>query len=236
MAKIDWDALLRFVGHGPNRAVDVLFLGLKERAVEQERNLTARATFQGVEDLRAAHEVTLARAGCHNPFADKHKDPVKQWNTASRFALAISGSTSWNDRAAWSDYWRNSLGRAHGSTFLMECFPFPRATRSTPLPGYPDWTDDEVWDRRRPILRQYLTQNAPKFVIAYGKATKAKASELLAVPPDAWQAVPNLARRVEVATNGETCIAHVGFFGRGYFANGDIPGIVRAMQDRVGAS
>lgn len=161
---------------------------------------------------------------------------MKQWNTASRFALAMGGSASGNDRPTWSDYWRNFLGRSHGSTFLMECVPYPRATRSTPLPAFPGLTEDDMWKRRLPILRQHVQRVGVKFVIAYGKATKQKASEIFMLKSDAWRAVSGVSRNVEIATNGETCVAHAGFFGRGLFANDDILGIVRALQDRGGAT
>ncbi len=231
MTQIDWDALLQFVGYGPIGPVKVLFLGLEEKAVEGERNLAARASFRLIEDLRDAHEGVLARSGCHNPFTEAHRDPVKQWNTAARFSLAFQGSPHWHERHAWSDYWRNKLGRTHGNTFLMECFPYPRPNRSALVAGAPALTPDQLWERRLPTLRTHLKQHPARFVIAYGKETKSKVAELLTLTPNAWSTVAGLKRPAEIAVSGATCIAHVGFFGRGYFDNSDIPTIVRAMRE-----
>jgi hypothetical protein len=231
MTQIDWNALVQFIGYGPTGPVDLLFLGLEEKAVEQERNLAARSAFKPVEDLRRAHEQVLAAAGCHNPFADARRNPVKQWNTAARFALVLNGSPLWDDPATWSAYWRNELGRTHGSTFLMECFPFPRASRGTALPGRPPASEAELWLTRRDILRNHVETNPVKFAVAYGKATKAKANEIFALSPGAWRAIPGLHRDAAIASNGHTCVVHVGFFGRGLFAVRDIPVIVSAMRE-----
>ncbi len=231
MPKIDWNALVDFIGYGPNGPIELLFLGLEERADEGERNLAARASFRHVEDLRFAHEHVLASAGCYNPFAESHKNPVQQWNTAARFALALAGSAFWDEHNAWSSYWRNELGRSHGTTFLMECFPYPRRGRSTRLPGAPELTTDEMWLRRLALLRQFVQRNPVQFVVAYGILTKSKAADIFSIDPKAWHSVPGLNKPVDIATNGNTCVAHVGFFGQGLFANRDIPAIVRAMQD-----
>ena len=222
--------LAGFVGYGPaTRSVDVLFLGLEEKALEGKKNLVARSSFDQVEDVWDACHLKLEPAGCSNPFAATG-DPVTQWNTAARFALAVEGHPKWHEHTMWSQYWRERLGRRNGNTFLMECFPFPRQSRNTPLPESSPWPDAELWRRRRLVLAAHLDQYPPEFAIAYGKATRAKAADLFSLPEAAWRSVPGVKHPASVASNGKTRVAHVGFFGQGLFASAEIPTVVAALR------
>jgi len=80
-----------------------------------------------------------------------------------------------------------------------------------------------------PLVR-HLRLNPPTFMVDYGAPTKAKAADLLAIPDGEWREVPGVKHPVSVATNGRTRVAHVGFFGRGFFARDDIPAAVRALR------
>ncbi|MFN0197722.1 MAG: hypothetical protein ACKVT0_13340 [Planctomycetaceae bacterium] len=229
----DWKPLIEFLGYGSSeKCANILFLGLEEKAPEKnyEQNLKARLKFERIEDLREAHERKLGPAADVNPFAKKG-NPVRQWNTAARFSLAIEGHPDWNKRTEWRRYWRDQLGRRSGNTFLMECCPIPRPNGNWHPPETPQLpSDDEVWAKRCPLLQDYLDKCPPKYVIAYGIQTKDKASELFSIPDDGWTPIPNVDRPASIARNDHTCIAHVGFFGRHYFVNYDIPKIVAALK------
>lgn len=134
------------------------------------------------------------------------------------------------DRTIWGEYWRFGLGRHDGTTFLMECCPFPRSSRSSRLSIPPEWTEEKVWSLRRVALRRHLDMYPPRTVVAYGMLTKEKASELFGVQK--WRKVPNVEHEVSVSSNGQTRLAHVGFFGQGHFSCNDIPRIVGALRGR----
>lgn len=230
--QINWDRLTDFVGYGPTTSAHVLFLGMQEKATEGRINLAARSSFAPIEDLYEAHQHKLKPAGVSSPF-DELGDPVKQWNAAARFALALHGDPRWFDREIWSRYWRNNLGRKNGTTFLMECFPFPAENYKSDIPGIPNWTRQEIWDFRCSVLRAYLDANPPRIVIAYGEPTKDKVVSLFFSSPSRciWRQVQGVSKMpASVASNGTTRIAHVGFFGQGCFSQADVPGIVTALQ------
>ncbi|MGH7206546.1 MAG: hypothetical protein ACREI2_10105 [Nitrospiraceae bacterium] len=228
---IDWERLISFVGYGPSCAAKTLFLGIEEKAHEgqEAKNLRARSLFADIEDLYEAHQTKLEPAGCFNPFGASG-NPVQQWNTASRFALALRGDPDWGQASCWSEYWRQELGRRDGSTFLMECFPFPRKSRASGLPGAPPLSEKELWDKRRRFLSQHLSKFPPEIVIAYGAPTKDKVSDLFSIKTGDWRSVDKVEHAASVAINGRTRIAHVGFFGRGQFSFHDIPRIVEALR------
>ncbi|MEX0727063.1 MAG: hypothetical protein WD065_12375 [Planctomycetaceae bacterium] len=233
MSANKWMPLIQFLGYGlSKKCAEILFLGLDEKAPERnyEQNLRARLKFERIEDLREAHEQKFGPAADVNPFA-QNGNPVRQWNTASRFALAIEGHPDWNIRTEWGRYWREQLGWRHGNTFLMECFPIPRPNGNWHPPEALQLPpDNEVWAERCPVLQAYLKKCPPKYVIAYGRATKDKASELFSIPDGGWTPIPNVDRPASIARSGHTCIAHVGFFGRQFFVNCDIPMIVAALK------
>ncbi len=227
-SKIDWDHLIQFIGYGPTHSADILFFGLSEAGGGHE-NLAARSCFDFIEDLFDAHEKKLKPAGVESPF-DRPGNPVRQWNYASRIALCFRGEPSWFHAA--SSYWRSELGRKDGNTFLMEAFPFPSPQHGERIEGSPRWTDDEIWNMRRPILKRHLDSSPPRYVIAYGDETRHKAAELFGVDGKLdWRTLPGQSRRpLEFAFNGKTRIAHVGFFGQGYFSSADIPRLVSYLQ------
>lgn len=240
MEKVNESQLLRFIGYGPKRrAAKIVFLGLEERAREGDKNLRARASFRRIEDLREAHENILGPAGCINPFNEKvggssrrkGKNPVRVWNMASRFALAFLGE-NWRSRDKWAAYWRDQLGQEHGETFLMESFPYPCNSHKEKLSKRSKLSAEKikVWKRRVKVLQQYLGRFPPQFVIAYGKETKEKVSDLFKLHKTAWRKIPGCRNSAWVASRGQTRIAHVGFFGRGNFHKKDIPAIVKALR------
>ncbi len=230
--RINCDRLISFVGYGPNTAANIVFLGLGE-AGGGIQNLAARSLFDAVEDLFSAHQDKLKPAGVESPF-DAAGNPVRQWNYAARFALAIEGDDEWMNPKKWGPYWRERLGRRNGSTLLMEAFPFPRPQHHGSVPGITDMSDEELWRKRCSVLREHLRDRPPNFLIAYGAETKEKAEMLFTAPTRnlAWRHVHGISKMpAHVATNGRTKIAHVGFFGQGCFSSKDIPQIVSALNE-----
>jgi len=226
---IAWEKLISFIGYGPPRRAMTIFLGLEEKSREGTKNLRARSLFKNIEDLYEAHQTKLEPAGCFNPFS-VDGNPVQQWNTASRFTLALQGNSEWRNPRCWSQYWRHELGRKNGTTFLMECFPFPRKSRKSRLTGVPPPLTEALWQKRRKVLTHHLRRFPPKIVVAYGAPTKKLVSDLFSIDKGDWKDVNGVMHGASVAAIGVTRIAHVGFFGRGLFSCDDIPAIVAALR------
>ncbi len=229
ISDIDWDRLFAFLGYGPRHTPEVLFFGLEEKNRDGDRNLRARSSFEEIEDLFDAHQNKLGPAGCSNPFA-AYGNPVKPWNAAARFILCLAGDRDWQKKWNWSRYWRERLGRRDGTTFLMESCPIPRESRATLIAGYPKYTDETAWQKRREVLARYFASHKPATIIAYGKGTRAKLEELLHIDSSAWQPVDRVSHPARVVLVGPTRVAHVGFFGQGCFKMTDIPAIVQAIE------
>jgi hypothetical protein len=195
---IEWNKLVSFIGYGPSRRAEILFLGLEEKAREGIKNLRARSRFNSIEDLYEAHQTKLGSAGCFNPFSFKN-NPVRQWNTASRFALALQGDSEWQNPRHWNQYWRHELGRKNGTTFLMECFPFPRKSRKNKLPGVPPSFTETLWQKRIMVLTHYLRRFPPKIVIAYGVPTKRLVSDLFPIDKEDWKDIERVKHGASMA-------------------------------------
>lgn len=226
--------LIRFVGYGPKRQVEILFLGYEEHVrggrTRQGQNLRARMKFKPVMDMKKAHDKFHEK---DNPYHDDaNRNRVKVWNAAARFALKFEGHCQWAEKEIWSEYWRNSLGRRQGMTFLMECFSVPAGNHQgieQVLP--PGWTIEKLWGKRKKVLKKHLQEYPPQFVIAYGEDTKEKAMELFNVV-NKWRCVSTSRHPAFVTSNGETHIAHIGFIGRN-FSRTDIPEVVKRLRKFV---
>lgn len=217
--------LTEFIGYGP-RNPSIVFLGIEEAGGDPE-NLAIRASFfRPVEDLCEADETLkaeLQRRGrdFSSPFRRKG-NPVQQWNTASRFALALANA----DPSLWQRFWRQCLGRKTHETFLMECYPLARKSTAHYVSGY---DPQVVWtEQRRDILRRFLNGVCPRvrYVIAYGKSTHQRVAALFGV--QSWNGIPGTRWDIGVSKEG-TVICRVGFFGRGYFHQDDINPVVSEM-------
>lgn len=223
-----------FLGYGSDDPL-VLFLGTEESnggggaAAIQAR----RTQFQRIEDVYEASQL-LARADPEfvNPFAGV-RNHVQQWNAASRLRLALGGE-NWSAPQDWQRYWRTYLGRRNGDTFLMECFPVPRANSNVWIKGY---KPNSTWTTTRmPLLRDFTNSIQPRYVVAYGDVASARVADLFPVvvsPYDGRNSVWHDLQTMKPSSVGKTAtgvaVARVGFFGQGYFSQSDIRTIVQAM-------
>jgi hypothetical protein len=194
-------------------------------------NCPALWHFDEIEDMRIAHDQKLKPAGCFNPY-DEPGNPVRVWNFAAKLALAFTGRSRWWRRALWGEYWRNLPGRSNGTTFLMEASPVPRDSTNAAIDGCP-YSSAEVWQRRKPLLAQYLRARPPKTIIAYGIAAKDYIEDVTGAGK--WSIVAGTENRsgnpVSLARSGSTLLVHTGFPAHGYFnARRDIPLIIQAAK------
>ncbi len=74
---IEWEKLISFIGYGPSRGAETLFLGLEEKNRDGAKSLRARSLFKNIEDLYEAHQTKLGPARCSNPFSVEG-NPVQQ--------------------------------------------------------------------------------------------------------------------------------------------------------------
>lgn len=218
--------LVDFIGYGPSNP-DIIFLGIEE-AGGDEKNIQTRAKyFNVIEDLCRAHELLKQHAGLENPFHfPDNRDPVEQWNTASKFSLALADA----DTTLWRSFWRHRLGRSTYETFLMECFPVPRKSVAQRIAGY---KPRMLWkDKRMDILSGFISKARPRFLVAYGVPAHTCLDDLVAVSQ--WTEIENACSSVAISEEG-IVVAKVGFFGQGRFNKCHIPAIAHAMRDLAGA-
>lgn len=216
------EKLVGFIGYGPPKP-EVVFLGIEE-AGGGDANILARAQhFDGIEDLYGAHEKLERYASVANPFK-KRGNPVQQWNTAAVFALALAEG----DLSLWPSFWRKHLGRRDGQTFLMEKYPVPRSTTSFRVSGY---RPNDLWRKRAPILKTFLDQANPRFVVAYGAPAHEAVADFFTIPR--WLSVAGTPWSVGTATTG-VVVARVGFFGQGRFDRAHVPSIAAQMRQAAG--
>jgi hypothetical protein len=84
-----------------------------------------------------------------------------------------------------------------------------------------------------PILKAFLQEAQPRFVVAYGKPTWGKCNELFEV--ESWQPVQHTRWDVGISLEG-IIVSRVGFFGNGQFnRQQDLPRVAEHMVKLAGA-
>jgi hypothetical protein len=227
-------ALINFIGYG-SRDPLVVFLGIEEKdAGGGPCALQVRQTqFQPVEDLLRGCTLLAQCQGFVNPFTPAAAT-VPQWNTASRFRLALA-ELPWAD--AWNQHWRRYLGRneqlgtVEGDTLLMECFADPSTGVSV------ERDRERRWPERRLVLRRFIATIHPRYVIAYGAAPGRYVAELFPVVDSVyqetqrqWHPLPTQRPSSIGRNEAGAVIARVAFFGTGQFNLADLDLIVAAMM------
>jgi len=231
-------APLDFIGYGSSDPI-VIFLGIEEKdagggqcalGVRQEQ-------FAAIEDLVRGCNLLSQCPGFVNPFAPGARTVV-QWNMASRFRLALA-DRPWTSE--WDHHWRTYLGRngtvgeVDGDTLLMECFPEPATGLNVVRER------ERQWPARRLVLRRFLADTAPRFVIAYGTAPGKYVEELFPVVESIYgesidselvgtwhQLSTRRPASIAVSVTGAV-IARVAFFGTGQFNVKDVETIASSM-------
>jgi hypothetical protein len=231
-------ALIDFIGYG-SRDPLVVFLGIEEKdAGGGGCAIRVRETqFQPVEDLLHGCTLLAQCPGFVNPFAPGAAT-VPQWNTASRFRLALA-ELPWAH--AWNRHWRMHLGRnqqlgtVEGDTLLMECFADPATG------GKVARDRERRWPERRLVLRRFIATTQPRFVIAYGAAPGQYVGELFPVVDSVyegirrqWHPLGTLRPASIGRTASNTVLARVAFFGTGQFNLDDLGPIASGMATLAG--
>ena len=133
----------------------------------------------------------------------------------------------------WRPYWREHLGRTTGDTFLMECFPVPRKSLNTRIPGY---NHVRVWCERVEHLRRFATTTEPNYVVAYGNDASERVEAVFPVVRSEfderssdWHDVQGCKRTSIGKTAYGGVVAKVGFFGNGGFRLNDMVSTRDAM-------
>lgn len=224
-------SLMKFIGYGAAQPL-VVFLGIEEKdagggacAIRVRRTQFAR-----VEDLLNACTLLAQCKGFRNPFAPL-ASTVPQWNTASRFRLALAG-LAWADEDEWDQHWRHHLGRAHGDTLLMDCHCDPAAGLHVDHPR------DQQWPERQQVLARHASQIRPMYVVSYGDDPSRYVHNLFPIAPSTFRGSTRVwhslqTRKASSIARGPTgtVVARVGFFGQGRFALVDLDPIVAAMTE-----
>lgn len=228
-----------FLGYGPSTP-RVLFLGTEESdgGADPSRNITARLEgFEITMDLLAGTTLLASLPKFKNPFASRRRNPVQQWNRSAEIRLALAG-LPWRHVRTWSRYWRTSLGRSFGDTFLMECFPFPRKEMRVRIDRY---DPQREWPHRREKLKRFTNSIEPHFVVAYGAIAFERVGQLFSMQPSLWAGVTRVWHDLDgIGTIGHagtgTVIARVGFFGHGKYKRRNTDKLAAAMIAHRGAS
>jgi hypothetical protein len=206
--------LIEFLGYGSTQPA-VVFLGIEESdgggGISSWR--IREAEFNRVEDMYEACAHKLAKAGV-DPYA-RPGNPVRVWNRAAEFRLALAGDEP--PYRGWEQYWRASLGRRHGDTFLMECFHLPRRGRQQVVGEDPAMR----WPERLRLLRRFTDTIAPRYIVAYG-------AEPCRLAPSVFNVTVGDAS-VELDRRRGIVLARVGFFGQGHFGRSNIGGVAKEM-------
>lgn len=228
-----------FLGYGdPQHPPTVLFLGIEESNggggnIAHQVRLTQ---FQRIEDAQRACQLLAHDPGFINPFTSGG-NPVEQWNAAARFRLALAG-LPWDVPANWNRYWRHYLGRPGADTFLMECYPVPRASTNTWIP---DYNPVRQWPARQQVLAQFTNRIRPRYVVAYGGPPRRHVADLFPVVSSdldgkrrMWHPLATMRAASIGKTAHGTVVARVGFFGGGFFNQLDLP-LIRDAMWRLGS-
>lgn len=170
--------LARHIGYG-NPAAPLWFVGGEEglggsmSAREQADNLTARASWEPVMDMAAAHRTLREAGGFIEDLIDR-PGATMTWRFMARIARAFEGAADWDDAAGAADYVRHQLGRDNGQTFLTELRPFPAQCAQPPgLSEFPDrGLIDAVLGERQGQQMELLHRHRPLAVICYGASLR----------------------------------------------------------------
>jgi hypothetical protein len=183
--------IVNFLGYG-RLSAPVWFIGIEEGLAKMDsgdavKNLTARATFATVMDLREAHLRLLEKG---KPIDMEVNPPYTQvWDYMAKIMRAYNGNKDWRNLESAREYIRSRLGRSDADTFLTELSPIPAGN-----------TTDKQWmslfkkldpglerkiEQRRRKLKRVLRCVSPPLVICYGKRAD-DFSELLSVD---WHSV-----------------------------------------------
>lgn len=167
--------LARHIGYG-NPAAPLWFVGGEEglgghmNARERAENLVARAEWEPIMDMAAAHRTLKEAGGYIGDLIDRPGSTIV-WRFMARIARAFDAAPGWDDADEAANYVRNRLGATDGETFLTELSPFPSRRARQPI-ELEQFSDRELIDRVRTERSTQqivlLHQHRPRVIICYG--------------------------------------------------------------------
>jgi hypothetical protein len=204
-----WSRIEKFVGYGHRRA-PVVFVGMEEGLSKPEQlndQLEARARFERVMDLKAAHD---GIPGTEDFFDAQDPKCQRTWRPMCDLMLRREGtSPTLRDRNL---YQASRLGSDKGDTLLMELLPYPnvRSDRWAYRSRYVDRNEyeKEMLVARLDLLRDEIASERRELVVCYGKRRWAEFKSLMAstfnLHAADWRQRQD--GNVQVATSGNTRI------------------------------
>ncbi len=164
MEFVNWPAIESFIGYGRLDAL-VWFVGMEEGAASDgvEADLVRRSAYATTHELGAFE----GSRGDQTPT-------VRTWRPMSHIMLVRDGQSS--TAPTRKKYQNALLGKAKGSTLLVELLPYPhRSTNDWDeifLSRYPSRSayQTDMIEHRIELLRSILNDQRPELVVAYGKA------------------------------------------------------------------
>jgi hypothetical protein len=106
----------------------------------------------------------------------------------------------------------------------MERYPLPRKSMAERIVGY---NPSELWSARRLVLRAFLSEAKPRFLVAYGKPAQEGCAQLIEVAR--WTSIASTDCQVGRSLSG-VVVCRTGFFGQGLFNRNHLSAIATEMQ------